>query len=156
MQTEQYEINWKDYYNTLKLSPTASAQEIRSAYRYLARKHHPDRPENLLTSDRMAEINEAYEVLSDTGKRLKYDEMFTFMHSRQRIVEEALETELTEAVITRLARERHRNRWARSPLISIPTIMLERLLDPIPAQLLFLSWLLYLLICLTILMSILH
>jgi len=156
MQTEQYEINWKNYYDILELRPIASAQKIKRAYRYLARKHHPDRAVDSLAPGRMTEINEAYEVLSDIDRRLKYDEMFTFMYSRQRIVEEALETELTEAVITRLARERHRNRWTRSPLVSIPAIMLERLLSPIPAQMLFLSWLLYLLICLTILMSILH
>jgi hypothetical protein len=156
MKAEQYEVNWKNYYDILELRPTARAREIKSAYRYLARKHHPDRAENPPAPNRMAEINEAYEVLSNTDRRLKYDETFTFMYSRQCTAEETADTGLTEAVITRLNRERHKNRWARSPLVSIPAIMLERLLNPIPGQILLLSWLIYLLICLSILMSILH
>lgn len=155
MKAEQYEVNWKNYYDILELRPTARAQEIKSAYRYLAHKYHPDRAENSPMSDRMAKINEAYEVLSNTDRRLKYDETFTFMYSRQCTVEETTDTGLTEAVITRLNRERHKNRWARSPLVFIPAIMLERLLNPVPAQVLFLGWLIYLLICLSILMSVL-
>ena len=150
MQTEQYEVNWKNYYNICELSPTANAQEIKRAYRRLARKYHPDRAEDSLASDRMAEINEAYEVLSDTDRRGKYDERFKSTYGRQLKVEEAmeaLEAELAKAVITRLARERRRNRWTECPLVSISTDILESLLVSIPTYVLVFLWLIYLLIC---------
>jgi len=137
MQTEQYEVNWKNYYNILEQSPTANAQEIKRAYRRLARKYHPDRAEDSLASDRMAEINEAYEVLSHTDRRAKYDERFKF--SRQLTVEEALEAELKE-VITRLAREQRGDRHMERPVVPVRTNILadsffawmECLLVPIP------------------------
>lgn len=114
MQTEQYEVNWKNYYKTLRLSPTASAQEIKRAYRRLARKYHPDWVGDSIASNRMAEINEAYEVLSQTDRRAKYDERFRFTYGQQLTVDEALEAELKE-VITRLAREQRRDRYTERP-----------------------------------------
>src|SRR5215207_5890503 len=67
-------VQVKDYYEVLGVSRTASEKEIRSAYRRLARKHHPDlNPGDKAAEAKFKEIGEAYEVLSDTEKRQKYD-----------------------------------------------------------------------------------
>lgn len=64
----------KDFYETLGVSRNASAEEIKRAYRALARKHHPDVAEDKAQAEhRFKEINEAYEVLSDPRKREQYD-----------------------------------------------------------------------------------
>ncbi|MFN2450503.1 MAG: molecular chaperone DnaJ [Candidatus Baltobacteraceae bacterium] len=64
----------KDFYETLGVSREANADEIKRAYRALARKHHPDVSENKAEAEhRFKEINEAYEVLSDPRKREQYD-----------------------------------------------------------------------------------
>lgn len=68
-------MEYKDYYKILGVPKTASEQEIKKAYRQLARKHHPDaNPNDKTAEDRIKEINEAYEVLSDADKRSKYDQ----------------------------------------------------------------------------------
>src|SRR5258708_16517721 len=71
MATPQY----KDYYQTLGVSRTASEKEIKSAYRRLARQYHPDVNKDPKATDRFKLINEAYEVLSDAKKRTKYDQL---------------------------------------------------------------------------------
>ncbi len=64
-----------DYYETLGLSKTASAEDIKIAYRKLARKHHPDlNPNDKEAHKKFQQINEANEVLSDPEKRKKYDQ----------------------------------------------------------------------------------
>ncbi len=66
----------KDYYKILGVSKNATEEDIKKAYRNLARKYHPDvNPGNKQGEERFKEINEAYEVLSDPEKRKKYDEM---------------------------------------------------------------------------------
>ena len=63
-----------DYYKTLGVSKTASAEDIKKAYRKLARKYHPDlNPNNPEAENRFKEINEANEVLSNLENRKKYD-----------------------------------------------------------------------------------
>jgi curved DNA-binding protein len=65
----------QDLYATLGVSRTASEDEIRKAYRKLARKHHPDvNPNDRKAEERFKEISFAYEVLSDKDKRARYDE----------------------------------------------------------------------------------
>lgn len=67
--------DYKDYYAILGLSKSASAEEIKKAYRKLARKYHPDmNPGDQNAEARFKEVNEAYEVLSDSQKRQKYDQ----------------------------------------------------------------------------------
>jgi len=64
-----------DYYKVLGLNKTASAEDIKKAYRKLARQYHPDlNPKDASAHKKFQEINEANEVLSDPEKRKKYDE----------------------------------------------------------------------------------
>ena len=69
-------VKFRDYYEVLGVPRTASADEIKRAYRQLARKHHPDlqpASERAHAAERFKEINEANEVLSEPDKRAKYD-----------------------------------------------------------------------------------
>src|SRR3954465_5655110 len=69
-------VQFRDYYETLGVSKTASEDEIRSAFRKLARKYHPDVAKDKKTAEeKFKQINEAYEVLSDSEKRKKYDQL---------------------------------------------------------------------------------
>jgi len=67
-------MDYKDYYKILGVQRSASQDDIKKAFRKLARKHHPDvNPGDKKAEERFKEINEAYEVLSDPEKRQKYD-----------------------------------------------------------------------------------
>ncbi len=71
-------VQFRDYYETLGVAKTADAAEIKSAFRKLARVHHPDvaKPkEKAAAEEKFKQINEAYEVLSDPEKRAKYDQL---------------------------------------------------------------------------------
>ena len=64
----------KSLYETLEVSENASADEIKKAYRKLARKYHPDVNKDPKAEDKFKEINAAYEVLSDPQKKQQYDQ----------------------------------------------------------------------------------
>jgi curved DNA-binding protein len=68
-------MEFKDYYRTLDVSREATAEDIKKAYRKLARKYHPDVSKEADAQRRMQEINEAYAVLSDPEKRAAYDQL---------------------------------------------------------------------------------
>ena len=69
-------MQFKDYYESLRVVNTATPKEIKKAYRKLARRYHPDvNPGDASAETRFKAINEAYEVLSDPDKRRKYDEL---------------------------------------------------------------------------------
>ncbi|HEF7977553.1 TPA: DnaJ domain-containing protein, partial [Campylobacter jejuni] len=61
-------------YETLEVSKNASADEIKKAYRRLARKYHPDINKEKGAEEKFKEINAAYEILSDEKKRAQYDQ----------------------------------------------------------------------------------
>lgn len=65
---------YPEYYNELGVSPSADMKEIKSAYRKLAKKYHPDlNPGDKKAEDKLKKINAAYDVLSDFSKRAEYD-----------------------------------------------------------------------------------
>lgn len=68
-------MEFKEYYKTLGAEPKASTDDIKKAYRKLARKYHPDVSKEAGASARMAEVNEAYAVLSDPEKRAAFDKL---------------------------------------------------------------------------------
>jgi curved DNA-binding protein len=71
-------MEYRDYYKILGVDKNATEKEIKSAFRKLAREHHPDvNPDDPQAEARFKEVNEAYEVLSDPEKRAKYDRLGT-------------------------------------------------------------------------------
>ncbi len=68
-------MEFKDYYKILGVAEDASAEEIKKAYRSLARKHHPDLSKEAGAAETFKELGEAYEVLKDPAKREEYDQL---------------------------------------------------------------------------------
>lgn len=68
-------MDFQDYYKILSVAPDADSKTIKTAYRKLARKYHPDVSEHHEAEEKFKEIAEAYEVLKDPKKRAQYDEL---------------------------------------------------------------------------------
>lgn len=79
-------MEYKDYYKILGVDRSASDEDIKRAYRKLAKKYHPDHnPNNKVAEEKFKEINEAYQVLSDPEKRARYDQLGeSYRHWQQR------------------------------------------------------------------------
>jgi curved DNA-binding protein len=79
-------MEYKDYYKILGVNRSANEDEIKRAYRKLALQHHPDRnPGNKAAEEKFKEINEAYQVLSDSEKRSRYNQLGeSYTHWQQR------------------------------------------------------------------------
>ena len=72
----------RDYYEILELSKNASQEEIKTAFRKLAHKHHPDKSGE---ESKFKEINEAYEVIGSPDNRTKYDQLGSNYHRYQQM-----------------------------------------------------------------------
>src|SRR5208283_5707780 len=68
-------MQFKDYYDTLGVTRSAGAEELKRAYRKLARKYHPDVSKEKNAEARFKDVQEAYEVLKDPEKRAAYDQL---------------------------------------------------------------------------------
>src|SRR5207342_1148178 len=68
-------MKYKDYYKILGVERTANEEQIKKAYRKLARKYHPDVSKEKDAEEKFKEVSEAYEVLKDAEKRKAYDTM---------------------------------------------------------------------------------
>ena len=68
-------MEFKDYYDTLGVKPGATAAEIKSAYRRLARKYHPDVSKETAAEEKFKALNEAYEALKEPSRRQAYDQV---------------------------------------------------------------------------------
>ncbi|MEO0750585.1 MAG: DnaJ C-terminal domain-containing protein [Pseudomonadota bacterium] len=76
-------MDFKDYYDVLGVSKDASADDIKKAYRKLARKHHPDINSGATAEAKFKDVNEAYEVLKDPERRAAYDQLGQEPHHGQ-------------------------------------------------------------------------
>ncbi len=76
-------MQYKDYYAVMGVERNASAEDIKRAYRKLARQYHPDVSKEPRAEERFKEIGEAYEVLRDPEKRAAYDQLGSHWHSNQ-------------------------------------------------------------------------
>src|SRR3954453_18453377 len=71
-------MKYKDYYATLGVAKDASADDIKKAYRKLARKYHPDVSKEPDAKEKFQDVSEAYETLKDAEKRAAYDQLGSF------------------------------------------------------------------------------
>ncbi|WP_299818604.1 DnaJ domain-containing protein [uncultured Pontibacter sp.] len=77
----------RNYYSVLGISPTATTQEVKAAYKRLAIKYHPDKNQgNVLAEEMFKQINTAYQTLANPNKRARYDLRLQYQRERQRVL----------------------------------------------------------------------
>jgi curved DNA-binding protein CbpA len=97
---EQYELNWKNYYQILQVSPNASPTAIKLAYKRQAKIYHPDTAADAAAAANMVVINEAYEVLSHPTKRAVYDQIYIAHDIQQKLTEvESIQDDLSALLV---------------------------------------------------------
>ena len=108
----------KDYYQVLQIQPSASAAEIRKAYRRLALQFHPDKNNTQQASAQFVLIREAYTVLSDAFQRRKYDQLrFAGQQTTRRIATTPEEVRLMSAELVKKIKANNPDRINRDKLI---------------------------------------
>lgn len=132
-----------DHYNTLNITPTASQDEIKQAYRRLAKKFHPDSNQDTSSHEKIARVNAAYEVLGDPESRRTYDQQRLY-HSQLESAGFTVDT-MTREQRTAAAQDRYRRQqkaqqsdeqlqlWL-SRVYTPVNRMIQQILKPLKAQ----------------------
>ena len=95
-----------NYYRLLGITPEASPEDVKKAYRHLAIKYHPDRnPDNPEGEEQLKAINEAYQVLGDEEKRRRYDFLYSLHLKNNAAYNEELDDNLANVLWTLLNRD---------------------------------------------------
>ena len=87
---------FKDYYQILEISQQASLNDIKQAYRTASKKWHPDVNPGKDTTQMMQDINEAYAILKDDTKRMRYDAEYEMFNQKKASCKQTVETQWTE------------------------------------------------------------
>ena len=87
---------FKDYYQILEITPQASLSEIKQAYRAASKKWHPDVNPGKDTTQIMQDINEAYAILKDETKRMRYDTEYVLFNQKKTECKQTVETQYAE------------------------------------------------------------
>ncbi len=87
---------FKDYYQVLEITQQASLNEIKQAYRAASKKWHPDVNPGKDTTQIMQDINEAYAILKDETKRMRYDAEYVLFHQKKTEHKQTVETQYAE------------------------------------------------------------
>lgn len=114
----------KDYYRILEVSPSASFEVIKASYRALAKKYHPDTQTSSNTGKTMADINEAYETLSNPQSRKEYDQQYSRFIKQHKIRVKKRFQEMTLALS--LIRLQHPKKASMSPIASMDFFVREK------------------------------
>jgi molecular chaperone DnaJ len=130
----------ENYYQTLKVNQTATQQEIKQAYRRLAKQFHPDTQNETANHEIIISINAAYEVLSDPQRRHAYDRQLTdgdYTSRRQQRTTEA-QRQYQRSRETERATEAQLNRWFQEIYAPLDRLI-GRILNPLETQIDLLS-----------------
>ena len=107
-------MDYKDYYSVLGVDKSASLKDIKTAYRKLARKYHPDvNPDDKTAEEKFKEISEAYAVLSDPEKRKQYDTFGSAGFHQRYSQEDIFRNFDLDAILGFLAKLKITDRWLK-------------------------------------------